>query len=343
MVKRILSYVAFLVSIVSPLSGMQYVQTIKQALCERFYKQPEYSINLMWINKKLNPVQADIHPIDKDEEVKKHLSEWAKGNPKSEVCYWYDSAMTSPEAVKHTKEYIDTQNKKKSGASIQLKDIRSVPAVSKNTDVFSDKVPVYFRADLARVVAGMHTVKKTKKPFVYADVDVTPMKEEELFDSQTKRYLDQYGIVMDANGSDTFENSFYILGNNSEFNKTMKKALVKPSVAYARAHFNAKDNINPQFVYYIHNIMFCMYYQIKGWGTTLYTKPYAGYKTYDFEKYGFDKLNSWSIKGKNRTRSICFRPNNVNEVIMKAGSIWAPTKKMQSPPRNGNYYDQDNK
>ena len=52
-----------------------------------------YTINLMWINKKLNPDQKYIHPSANEQELDSNLGNnltgWAEKNPKSTVQLWY--------------------------------------------------------------------------------------------------------------------------------------------------------------------------------------------------------------------------------------------------------------
>jgi len=179
-----------------------------------------YSINLMWINKKLNQEQRFIYPAKTDKtEEKFHaalinkLFEWATKNPESTVVFWYDSQLTSPNAVQNTKKIIaEQQTQNPSAAPIICKDIRLLPKVC-GTDpfTFSEAVPVYFRADLLRLIATTETLTTENFDyFVYADMDIPTMTKEELFDTEAQKNLEKIGIVLARGGVYGYENCFHI-------------------------------------------------------------------------------------------------------------------------------------
>ena len=142
--------------------------------------------------------------------------------------------MTPSDAIKNTQDYIDKKREHLVGAPILLKDIRSLTTIQKNADIFSDKTPVYFRADLGRVIAALKSVKQDSKPFVYADIDVKPMSAKKLFNEETQKNLAKYGIVMALDRSFGFENRFQIVTNKPELLKAMQKTLVKLNIVHAR-------------------------------------------------------------------------------------------------------------
>ncbi len=182
-----------------------------------------YIISLMWINRQLDPNQTDIINTQKStnplkEKYIPHTLEWAKCNPRSTVHFWYDSELTSAQAVINTKS-VFTKHKKEypEAAAIVLKDVRDLDHVKKHPEVFSDKIPVFFRTDLLRIIASVEELNRSKKDYlVYADLDVTPMSKNTLFDRDTQDKLDQYGIVVAGAKSDYgYENSFHILSKHS--------------------------------------------------------------------------------------------------------------------------------
>ena len=64
-----------------------------------------------------------------------------------------------------------------------MRDIRLLRIVQEHCAVFSQDVPVYFRADLLRVAAAVEDLKTTGlKYFVYTDFDVeTAFSKNQLF------------------------------------------------------------------------------------------------------------------------------------------------------------------
>ena len=182
------------------------------------------------------------------------------------VHLWYDSQMTSAEAVKNTQSYIDKKREHVIGAPIFLKDIRSLSTIQKNIDIFSDKTPVYFRADLGRVIAAIKTVKKDGKPFVYADIDVKPMGAKKLFDEQTQKHLAKYGIVMASDPSFGFENRFQITTNKPELLRAMQKTLVKMNIIHAGGGAGKYSHIHPEQIYSTYPFMFKVFYHLNGSG-----------------------------------------------------------------------------
>ncbi len=62
-----------------------------------------------------------------------------------------------------------------------------MPRVQSETAIFSNQTPVYFRVDLLRIMATIHTLEQCieKCIFVYADMDVVPMNQDQLFDDET--------------------------------------------------------------------------------------------------------------------------------------------------------------
>jgi hypothetical protein len=301
-------------------------------LRDRFYrKKPEYTVELMWINQALDPDQQYIHPFEDHKKFKEHIIGWAVNHPKAEVQYLYSSVTTSPDAVKRTQDAIVTENRHIYRRPIVFRDVHSYHKIAKNSDVFSTQVPVYLRADLGRIMVSVATAEATQKPVVYADMDVTPLTEKELFDDQTKKDIDTYGIVMDHNNNGGFENSFHIIAPKKELLMVLKKALIKPTMTYVRGHLNnpagyKKDLIDPSFVYAMQYKMFWIYYQMMGWGTlTFWNKPY------NMDKYGPAKIDRMIARGKvdrGLLFSGVFTPNNSN-------------KKTESPPHKFFYYDKD--
>ncbi len=124
-------------------------------------------------------------------------------------------------------------------AHIALKDIRDLHYVRKYSDIFSDKIPVYFRVDLARAIIAYQTLKQSPDTyFVYSDFDVKPLNKSELFDQQTLRTLNKYKYVMAEKGSYKFryENSFQMFAYEPLLAKSIKEILIKANVTRAQSY-----------------------------------------------------------------------------------------------------------
>jgi hypothetical protein len=168
----------------------------------------EYDVNVMWINKELKKEQKGISP-ENDTFIATILG-WAKCNENGIVNVWFDSQSTSAEAIKNTQAKLNKYSGIATIAPIALKDIRSLPEVQENSDVFSTKMPVYFRVDLARSIVLHNAIcdKESTYYSVYSDLDIVPISREYLFDSETLSDLKQHGIVM-AKYNEPWWVSFY--------------------------------------------------------------------------------------------------------------------------------------
>ncbi len=205
----------------------------------------QYSINLMWINKKPMPKDQEFLFGDGEiEEEKKEdfrkrfiqpVSKWAKAHPGSSIDVWVDSAMATSEAVERSFAALKEALSGAEHAAIQFRDVRLLDVVKANPEAFTEKMPVYFRVDLLRAIAADHVLRnKEKKLFVYGDVDMDPMTSEELFDKRTVNYLNEDGFVMAKGGWLGFENGFQILnGEHAQFMDSHRKVLIDLSVEMA--------------------------------------------------------------------------------------------------------------
>ncbi len=336
--------------VVAPISGSNWLEGLRTRL---FKKQPEYTIMLMWLNKKLYPEQKYIHPSDTQEEFEKnlgnHLIEWAHGNPRSSVQLWYDSALTPAQAITNTQAYIDTHHKKSTLAPITLQDIRSLPTVQKNDALFSDTVPVYFRADLSRVIASIEVLKKTKRTCVYADVDIKPMPEKELFDTQTKQHLKDFGICMGRVPWARWENSFHMMEYRPNLIKSLKKILVKSNVRHAHRRLQLNSlykHIDVERVYHSYYLMLNYFYSLEKLGTLQVSGEIKSIQELCAMLDSEYPVTSLGAKCKlvldmsnPKTQDLLARkvlPNNTT--FSDWISTHIPAKNVICPPRSGNYY-----
>lgn len=190
-------------------------------------------------------------------------------------------ATVDKKAVDNTSVLLEVYLAKKGLFQNQVvfKDLRNFPEVQKNPEVFSPQVPVYFRVDLLRVIAAYNVVKKAAEEgrrhyFVYADIDVTSMSKEEIFDASTLMDLQRYGILMAQGGGndDHFENSFQIWSTRKpNLLVAAQQAIINPSIRQAKNYLKGlkeKGNMLPieESVYKLYPSMFRFFYHLEGWG-----------------------------------------------------------------------------
>ena len=121
----------------------------------------KYSINLLWLNQKLTD-QRYIVGNNKDELVKRLLEPgilWATANPDGHVNIWYDSKAITEDAKKNTQKVLYELAQDHHCANIHLRDIREIPIVQHNPDIFSANLPVYFRIDILKAIFLVHAIE----------------------------------------------------------------------------------------------------------------------------------------------------------------------------------------
>jgi hypothetical protein len=316
--------------------------------CAIKYAISDYSINLMWINRSLNKDQLYIYPAkdaqEFEEKFLKPVVNWAVLNPRSAMHVWYDSTLTSASAIENTKNLIDEYAKKNSlSVKIIFKDVRKLSRVGNNQEVFSDKTPVYFRADLLRVIAAYESVCNKKRAcFVYADLDVEPMSMLDLLDKETISNLKKYGVVMSEGGNHGYENGFQITsGHNKKLLESLEWTIIDLNIkrAYSalggefykyNGRLDCDGPMRPlqQIVYDSYPIMFKYFYHLNGMGILL--KPDG--KVYNKQN---DGLCPFSVK-----QSTNFWAFDLKKTLVKCnelGQYWVPAKKVNVPPASLNY------
>lgn len=241
----------------------------------------KYSINFMWINRKLSFNQKYIVPnIDNLITIENNWKDHGIIN------FWYDSEMVTKEQINNTRNETN----------LNLLDIRQIKKVQKNAIIFSDKTPVYFRADLLRVMSGLHLLKKDDQDYyVYLDMDVSHITREELFDKETRKNLDKYGIVLAKSKITIFENGFQIIANNDKIKTALKHSIINLNIA--RAHNALSGNFHnigtfdspikslSEVVFYSYNAMFHYLNYLLGTGIL-----YKVMSWNELKKYGFDNV-----------------------------------------------------
>jgi hypothetical protein len=301
---------------------------------------PEYSLNFMWINKQRKEQQKTLAPENINKNLVPRLIQWARLNPKAKnVNLWYDSAMTTPDAIENTKKEIsDHYTPLAKGPTLTLKDVRDLPEVKAHPELFSEKTSVFFRTDLLRPIAAYEALAGTdrKKPaaFVYADLDIIPLPQHKLLSFYDILELKKYGIVMARGDPYGYENSFQIFGNKKKALDAVQNALIKPQIQVAYDSLS-----NP-------------YYDIGDLAEKVY-QGYGNMFNYLFFLKGMGNFMQWQKSGTKiytRAQDDIKPPINNLKFVPNAGmpkwpgnqtSIpWVPTKKAPaSSPMEESYFE----
>lgn len=184
----------------------------------------KYSIHLMWICYDYKSKPQPLFPFPKEIILSEYLSKvfwWARKNPNTNVYLWYDSEFVDQRAPGITLSMVSEEHPELASRII-LKDIRELDLVQKNSQYFLAKERLWFRVDLARMIAVYEWLKKNSDEMaIYADFDVFPMKETEIFDPIARFHLKTYGAVSGAVFKwNNYENSFFII--DGRYSKTME-------------------------------------------------------------------------------------------------------------------------
>ncbi len=239
--EEIASDVQNIIQIQSALPGLgTFGESTCQASTDQSRSMYSYSINTMWINKRLIADQKYIFP---DSVIAKGLldnfKKWREGNQKYPIYFWFDSTMTTPEQVANTHQLL--------GPNIELKDIRSIKAVEENSDVFGENVNVWSRVDLLKHIIGEHLLLSQKEPsiFVFADLDIIPESIEDemnkkLTDLYTQKIYTKLDILRTVGLLDNVkENNFMMFSNI--FLHEQRENIIKPGIAGIREELATND------------------------------------------------------------------------------------------------------
>jgi len=306
----------------------------------------DYNLNLMWINKALKEEQKGIHP--ENDTFIETIANWAKGNQRSVVNVWFDSALTSEQSVQYTQSLLD-KRVDPSRTRVVLKDIRSLQAVQDNSAIFSDpRMPVYFRADLARALVLDAMIQDNPSQYsIYSDLDIAPLAKYRLFDKNTLENLKKYGFVMAKCKYHYIENGFQIMSNHqANLIKAHKKAVLDVNIARAHNAINGtaclsdrdrNDGISPfnriaQAVYGSYTPMFEYFYTLEDQGRCVLK--------YDNTDYDPDRdgLEAFGIQ-KKFVQQYTFQAAT-HECMEKDRyeRVKIPRKDVNYPPLSGQYY-----
>lgn len=349
-------------SLSSENGGISYetLCTEKKESCEIIHQSNQktnYSINLMWIAKQLDSTKNDIFNSPDEVTLKSKFLDpiflWAEKNPKIHIRVWYDSHFVSEKSIKNTQMKIDEMISKNNDTQglIQLTDLREIPLLSQEAEIFSEKTPLYFRADLLRIIATLYSLSTSKSDsyFVYADFDVSPMSKSELFDQETLDNLKKFGIVLTYT-DDGYENSFHIVkGDNLNVLEAFDFLGVQFNLKRAKNVLNGKFETKEipkstalqQIVFNSYEYLLEYLFHLEGFGTLfVVNKSKDEEVAYKKEEYGllpfcpnYDtnlvKFCNYGVKFKAKDPSIW---------DAKWEHIKAPMKKISLPPAKWHGY-----
>jgi len=185
----------------------------------------DYSINLMWINKVKQDEQQYIHNAKtKDELVDKFLTsaiKWSKANDTADVNIWYDSTVSTVQSIQNTKAVLNELGNLDGSNNLRFRDIRDIEIVTQNQNLFTSKIPFYFRIDIFKMIICLHSLKNDlKDAVIFSDTgvgdyrnDQSRMNKDELFDQESMEKLEKCGILL--NGGLRPENQFIQMINDT--------------------------------------------------------------------------------------------------------------------------------
>ncbi|MES2199601.1 MAG: hypothetical protein V4489_05500 [Chlamydiota bacterium] len=293
-------------------------------------KANQYSVNLMWINNSKMPVNQKFlfgegstlreRELDFKKRFIEPISQWAKANSGSDINIWIDSEMATSEAINRSRELLTRSLEGNPHGMVHFRDVRCIEVVRSNSQVFSEKMPIYFRVDLLRAIVADHVLtNKETKFFVYGDIDMTPLSRKELFDKRTVNFLDDFGIVMKKGGWLGFENGFQILnGENRQLMDSHRKVIIDLNLEMALNHPRA---IREQQIYDTYPAMITHFLDADGrYGKLNFSSEEIGDEDSKLKCFRFDRFKSRA----NRTLPLGEGTIDLKEVM--------PRKPVRLPP-----------
>ncbi len=169
----------------------------------------KFAINMIWLNRTLAPEQKLIFKENWSEgdvsngssrenygELLNTALAWCETTPNAMMTIWYDSQVTTKAQVENTQQKI-AEFPKSEGAEPKLKDIRQIAIVSQNPDIFSDKMGLYFRIDLLKLIITHHLLTANHyNASIVTDIGIDPINEEQLFNQEYTSALNSKGVLV---------------------------------------------------------------------------------------------------------------------------------------------------
>ena len=176
------------------------------------------SINFVWIFKEkqtshdsfIFPAKI-IRPLNKANSANEtiqtfeKIAQWRELNPSTTINIWYDSNLVNSYSVNNTKNKLN---------ELKINNINLIDINQK--ELLKQELPIYFRADIARVLASL-TTDNTDNIFIYFDFSIDPIKISDLYEKDNiLEKLEEFGMIMGQTEHTTYENSFFIIGSNNK-------------------------------------------------------------------------------------------------------------------------------
>ena len=241
-------------------------------------EQAEYNnmdhtiLNLVWLSKYVDKNNKFVFPTEREGlEVVPYIKGWLEHG--YTIAFWFDKTTSLPQQIDNTvnlfqeiaNELNISENK------LQLTDIWDLDSVRKKTELFSNKtgsVPVYFRADIIRLMISQFQLQQQKglKYSIYSDLDVTPISFGELFTKENSDKLDKIGMVVSRGGFNcNMENSFHIAQNHWATVEALELT-IEANIARFFQKSSQEQEKSGQQVYDTYPPMFRYLYHLRGYG-----------------------------------------------------------------------------
>lgn len=191
-----------------------------------------YSINLMWINSEKDEVGEYVCCRKNREAMNYELSQlrkWCVANPEAEINFWYDSACTNKQAIENTKNLLATLSAELN-AQINLKDVREIPFVTDNSDLFQTTIAVYSRIDLLKLIICSFCMENCgHHSAIFSDWSIGDKVEKvlskhQLYSEAMLKKLEEFGMLVGSDGGGA-ENQFLQMINTPLLLKSVKHAI----------------------------------------------------------------------------------------------------------------------
>jgi hypothetical protein len=275
----------------------------------------KYSINMLWVDRNKN---QEVKSIKSIEEFFEPAKKWASSNQKADINIWYDSKLYCSEAVENTKSSLKEVIEKEGTDTIkldkiQLRDINDIPVVQENRSFFDEKISLYFRIDLLKLVICYHSLAaESLDAAIFADKDTGDKKKlrldkKELFDERSMNMLEKWGALFHTNSGKVAENKFIQVVNNEHIIETLG-VCINVSLNAAAGLLNNINSYEFQgnsmqtmyrivYQYIIKDFLPSYYYGVKGSSIEVradIVKDASGdeWVQYDTKKHGYDLLGN---------------------------------------------------
>lgn len=170
------------------------------------YLLPEdfsYSINLLCINRELDISQQYFCKEKYFNDVLVAATKWSMAHPQASVNIWYDALLSSPESIKNSKRAWEERTLRTEVRNVKFRDIREIKAVSRNQDLFSEQMGLWYRIDLLKLIICLHGfLEDHKDSVIFTDADVlgttlnaNRMYKEHLFSPVNTKKLQVAGML----------------------------------------------------------------------------------------------------------------------------------------------------